>query len=219
MVSNVDLTLSFLNILFQAFVVYFFIARGLFRKFLFFNLYFLLSITVPIARYGVLFRFGQRSQEYFYTYYSSDAALMIFLFLAICQLSTRLAGSKIPGKIAAYLAAGALAATAWLSFSNIPSGTVTVVLPFVNGLTRNVYFLCCFSVVLLWAWTLKHKPDGPIEARFLMVLDVYLALSLIPYAAHQLVPPIQFENLSPMIAACLPLGCCFTLTRSDAREN
>lgn len=215
MVSRVDLTLSLFNIFFQAFVVYFFIARGLFRKFIFFNLYFLLSISSAVARYSVLFRFGPSSSPYLYCYYVTDAAIMAFLFLAICELSVRLAGSKIPAKTTAWLASGALFAIAWFSFSNLFAASPSLSAPFVSVLSRNLYFLCCFSVVLLWGWTLNHKPEGPIAARFLLVLDVYLALTLIPYAAHNQVPPIRLESLSPIITACLPLGCCLTLVRSE----
>jgi hypothetical protein len=213
MVSRIDLTLSLLNILFQAFVIYFFIARGLFRKFLFFNLYFLLSISIAIAQYAALFRFGLNSAAYISSYHFTDAALMIFLFLAICELGVRLAGSKMPAANTRLVAAAALVATAWLSFSSATTSS-TPVAPFVVQLSRNLFLLCCLCVVLLWGWTLNHKLNGP-AARFLTVLDIYLALSLIPYAAHNQVSPLHLENLSPIITASLPLGCCFALVRRD----
>ena len=47
-----DLTLWMLTTLVEAFVVWLFLIRGLFRKFLFLNFYLLLSIMISIGRYA-----------------------------------------------------------------------------------------------------------------------------------------------------------------------
>jgi hypothetical protein len=90
------LTLWMLTTFVEAFVVWLFLIRGLFRKFLFLNFYLLLSVTISIGRYAVLSYFGYVSSEFAYFYYFSDALLTVSLFLSICELNMRLVGTRMP---------------------------------------------------------------------------------------------------------------------------
>jgi len=81
MPSLAELTLWLLTTLVEVFVVCLFFVQGLFRKFLFFNFYLLLSVTINTGRYAVLSYFGFYSSEYAYFYYFTDVVLTHSLHL------------------------------------------------------------------------------------------------------------------------------------------
>jgi|SRR5882762_204470 len=209
MLSLADLTLWLLTTLVEIFVVYLFIIQGLFRKFLLLSFYFLLSFTISFGRYA-LYDFGFGSYVYFY--YFTDALLTIFLFLSICELSLRLAGTKMPRRSVVFWSAAAFLATAWYSFLIASSWVHMKTTHFAVELSQNVFFACCLAIVLLWAWRLRNDPEDWIAARFVSVLSVYFSLFLLIYGARQLAPRASdLNSLYLMIRAWLPLGCGFAL--------
>jgi hypothetical protein len=209
MLSLADLTLWLLKTLVEVFVVYLFIIQGLFRKFLFLSFYFLISVTISIARCAL---YDFRFVSYIYFYYLTEVLLTVFLFLSICELSMRLAGTKMPRQRVVVCSAGALLATAWFSFSVASSSVFTLTPHFAVELSQNIYFVCCLAIVLLWAWRLRNDPVDWIAARFVSVLSVYLSLFLLICGARQLAPHASgLNSLYPMIGAWLPLGCGFAL--------
>ncbi|PYU44109.1 MAG: hypothetical protein DMG54_10385 [Acidobacteria bacterium] len=117
----IDLTLWLLTTLVEGFVVYLFLIRGLFRRFLFLNFYLLFSATANIGRYAVLYYFGFTSPEYFHFYYFSEAPLKITLFISVCELSLRLVGDQLPRWRVALWGAGAFLAIALFSLSDASS--------------------------------------------------------------------------------------------------
>src|SRR5258708_2325011 len=116
MLSLADLTLWLLTTAVEAFVVYLFLIKGLFRKFLFLNFYLLLSVTVKMGRYASLFLFGFVSSEYWFFFYLTEALLTVFLFLSICELSVLFVGTDMSRSRVLLWSADALLATAWFSF-------------------------------------------------------------------------------------------------------
>lgn len=215
-----DLTLWMLTTFVEVFVVWLFLIRGLFRKFLFLNFYLLLSVTISIGRYAVLSYFGYVSSGYAYFYFFSDALLSVSLFLSICELSMRLTGTRMPRRRVVLLSAGALFAAAFFSFSVASSSGPRVTTRFVLGLSQNIFFACGFAIVLLWAWKLRNDPDDRIAARFVSVLSVYFSLFFLAYGARQLAPDASGpHSLFPMIGAWLPLGCAFALVSQDPPQR
>jgi len=216
MTSLADLTLWLLTTLVEAFVVYLFLIQRLFRRFLLLNFYLLLSITVGIGRYFILSYFGLRSATYYHFYFYTDALLMVFLFVSICELAVRLGGCKMPGKNIALWSAGALMATASLSFcAALPSGSRTAAV-LLFELSQNVLFACCLAIGLLWAWRMRNDPEDRLAARFISVLTVYFLLFLLAYGTRRLVPQNSgLNSLYPMIGAWLPLGCAFALVSPE----
>jgi len=207
-----DLTLWLLTTLVETYVVYLFLIRGLFRKFLFLNFYLLLSATINIGRYAVLYHFGYTSPEYLYFYYFSEAPLTITLFICVCELSSRLVGDKLPPRRVALWSAGALLAIALFSLSGASSWGYRVRARFVIELSQNIVFACSLGIVLLWVWKLRNDPEDRFAARFVNVLGVYFSLFVLIYGARQLVPHASsLGNLYPMLGAWLPLGCGFAV--------
>ncbi len=208
----IELVLWLLTTLIEAFVVYLFLIRGLFRKFLFLNFYLLLSATSSIGRYAVLYHFGYTSPEYLYFYYFSEAPLTITLFICVGELSLRLVGDKLPPSRVALWSAGALLAIALFSLSDGSSGEYRVAARFVIELSRNIFYACSLGIVLLWFWKLRNDPEDRFAARFVNVLGVYFSVFVLIYGARQLVPHASgLGNLYPILGAWLPLGCGFAL--------
>ena len=218
MVSIPDLALWMLTTLVEAFVVCLFLARGLFRKFLFFNLYLTLCVVTSMGRYLVLSHFGLTSSEYHYFYFYTDAILTVSLFLGICELGVRLMGSEMRWRFA-LLSAAALAVAAWVSYSVVSLSAFRMGAHFLFELSENIFLACTLAIVLLWTWKLRNDPEDRTAARLINVLSVYFLLVLLAYGARQLAPHTDgLRNLQPMSGAWLPLGCGFALvSREDSR--
>ncbi len=210
MLPLADLTLWLLTILVEAFVVYLFLIRGLFRKFLFLSFYLLLSVAISISGYAARSHFGYSSSEYLVFYYFSHALLTVVLFLSICELGVRLVGTKMFSRRVVLWSAGALLAMTWFSFSVASSWDANMMTHFYFELTQNIYYGCCLVVALLWAWRVLNDPEDRIAARLVNVLTVYFSVFLLTYGARQL-PPYLVNNLWLMIGAWLPFGCGFAI--------
>ena len=68
------------------------IYRRSFSRYLFLNLYFLLTLASSAFRHVVLLNSGIDSDEYRYTYFYSDAILTLVLYAALISLYSRVFG-------------------------------------------------------------------------------------------------------------------------------
>lgn len=212
MLSIADQTLWLLTTLAKALLVYLFIIRRLFCRFLLFNLYLLLAVATSMLLYHVFSRFGFSSPEYIYIYFYTDALLTLLLFLSIFELSLRLVGTRMPRRGVASLSGAALLLTAWFSYLVVSAGRHRLISHFAFEFSQNTYLLCCLGVALLCAWKVLNDADDWLAARFVNVLTVYFSLIVLGYGLHQLAPHLTSENnLYPMAGAWLPVGCGFAL--------
>src|SRR5215469_17646076 len=90
LLSSVELALWLLTTLVDGFVVYLFVLQGLFRRFLFLSLYFLLSVTNGIAWCVTLFHFRFSSIEYGYLFHIAYPLSSVVLLLSVIELSLRI---------------------------------------------------------------------------------------------------------------------------------
>jgi len=214
--SLAELTLWLLTTLVEVFVVCLFFVQGLFRKFLFFNFYLLLSVTINTGRYAVLSHFGFHSSEYAYFYYFTDVVLPLSLFICISELCVRLVGDRMTLRSVVLWSASALLATALFGFSAISPWGYRVATRFVLELSRNIFFACCLGIALLWIWKLRNDPEDRIAARFVNVLAIYFLLFVFIYAARELAPSASgLGHVYPMMGAWLPLGYGFALVSHE----
>src|SRR5208283_5107865 len=87
-----DLIVWFLGTAFELLFVVCALARKSFLRYFFLNLYLLLSTTVSIGRFFIFWSYGQRSDQYMYFYYYSDALLTVALFVALISLYSHVLG-------------------------------------------------------------------------------------------------------------------------------
>ena len=212
MLTLADQTLWLLTTLVEAFVVYLFLVQGLFRKFLFLNLYFVLSVCINIGRYSVLLQFGFTSPEYGYFYYYSDVLLTLSLFVCVVELTQRVVGARVPCRKVVVWSASAFLATGWFSFPIASLSSYRAAAHFLFEFTQNIYFACCLAVVLLGIWKLRNDSEDRIAARLVNVLAMYFLSFVVIYGARQWFPDTSgLSNVYPMMGAWLPLGCGFAL--------
>jgi len=223
MFKPTDQLLWLLTTVVEGFVAYLFFTQGLLRKFLFFNFYFLFCVVFSIVRYSTYSYFGIASGAYRDVYYFTDVLLSIFLFLSIWEVAVHLVGAEWSRTRFTLWSAGAVAATAWYSFSVVAlSGTNARL--FFFELSENILLGCCLAMALLWAWRLRHEPEDRIAARFVTVLSVYFLLFLLVHGTYQF-HGIYRSNwrlaafLYPTMSAWLPLGCGFALVSPDERRR
>ena len=221
MFSLPDFILWLLTTFVEAFVVYLFVIRGLFSQFLFLNLYLALLVAAEVGRYAILLHFGLASAVFYSFYFFSDGLLGIFLFLSICQLSTRLVGDLIPRRTIALFNSGLFVATACLSFPVASSrGFLDASVIFAFQLSQNFSLVCGLSIVALWTWKLRNHPTDWISAQLVNTLTVYFLLLALGSAALQVAPRNSGRiNLFCMIEAWLPLGCGFALLSPDQPQT
>src|SRR4029077_20327514 len=68
------------------------IARKSFFTYFFLNLYMLLDVLAEIARWLVLEKYGQKSDQYMGCYYYTDALLTVGLYVVLISLFSRVFG-------------------------------------------------------------------------------------------------------------------------------
>lgn len=164
-----------LTTLVDGFVVYLFVRQGLFRTFLFLSFYFLLSVTINIARCIILFQFGLLSVEYADCFFIADALLSVSLFLSVSELSLRVSGLRmLRWKIVTW-AGSILLATACFGVESLTSNGVRTSF-FLAESSQSVVFMCGFAVVLLCVCKLLKNPVDGVGAKFVNVFGVYFLL-------------------------------------------
>lgn len=193
-----------LTALAQSFVVYLFVARRLFRRFLFLSLYFLLGVLIDIAWYAVWAHDGHWPFWLFDLLNLQRGLLAITLFFGVWQLGLCLGATERHRLL-------------WLCAGSVPlagCGVRSLVSYKLLPSTEEIVFVCGVLVVLLWLWKLCYVPQDQTAVRLLNVLSVYFLLLFIVYAAATLAPhrtPLSVYNLSCEAEAWLPIGSAFAL--------
>jgi hypothetical protein len=215
LLSSVDLSLLLLTTLVDGFVVYLFLLQGLFRRFLFLSLYFLLSVTIGIAWCVTLFHFRFPSAKGRYFFYIAYALASVFLRLSVVQLGLCIGRTSMRRSKITMRAGGILLAMACFGFASLTDAGMTRL--FLVDSSESVRWRCGFAVVLLWVWKLLKNPVDGIAARFVNVLCVYFLMFFV-YRAGEIASSSAVagrDNLAWMMSAWLPLGCGFALVSPE----
>ena len=209
MVLQSDAFLWLLTTLIEAFAVYLFVSRGLLRKFLFLNLYFLLLIQISIEYCFALRNIGLAPVGSVRAYCYTNALLSIVLFLSVCELCVRLDAAKKRGNRVLLLCGVGALLLAGL-FAIFVARSENAELFMVAAASRQMFLVCCLSIGVAWAWMLRRNPDDRIAVRILTVLSVYAGLFLLAYGVGRPVRATSIIYQLPLMAgAWLPLGCGF----------
>lgn len=204
-----DWTLWCFTLLLEAVVVYLLIIQGLFRKFLFLGLYFLLSLTTSIGLRIDYYLLPPRL-SYLSLYVIAETLLAAYLFLSICEMTARAVEKKSWRRRVVLWNAGALLATTCFSFLD-PFSTQLFVVEFL----RNILFGIGLVLLVVWAWRNRSSTEDPIAARVVGVMGVYFSLFFLLYGARELAASAYQSSMlfkmSTLLSAWLSVGCGFAL--------
>jgi uncharacterized membrane protein YgdD (TMEM256/DUF423 family) len=215
--------ISFLGAVLEVTVVACALKRHSFRRYLCLNLYMLFTFVVSVARHQVLSTFGQRSIEYWYTYYYSDALLTICLYLALITLYLHVFDEMKVEKWLRLTAVLLLAGTALFSYGVVHQSFQSsgkMLTSFVFELSQNLYFVGLVLTYVLWGAILKLRETRTQLIQLVLSLGVYFSAFAATFALENMFPNLRFFTyIVPVFGCLLPLAWAYAFWRlaPDAR--
>ncbi len=182
------------------------------RRYLFLNLYMGLSFLVSVGRFQVLDRWGQRSLEYAYFYFYSDALLTIGLYFALLNLYSLVFDEM---KVEKYLRLGAvvlLGGTAWFSYAVIHESSHRILSHFAFELSQNLYFVGLVLTYVLWGAILKLRETRTRLVQLVLALGVYFSAFAADYALRNLYTNSEgvWQYVTPVLGCVLPAAWAYS---------
>lgn len=220
MPDSIGYIIWFLGAVLEVSVVVCAIAKGSFRRYLCLNLYMLFSFLVSVARYEMVSHFGLRSSEYKYFYYSSDAVLTIFLYLALITLYLHVFDEMKVEKYVRLTALLLLAGTALFSYAVVQQSSNRLLTGFVYELSQNLYFVGLVLTYVLWGAILKLRESRTQLIQLVLSLGVYFSAFAATFALANMFPNLPyFSYIVPTFGCLLPLAWSYAFWRlpHDAR--
>ena len=190
------------------------IYRKAFFRYLFLNLYFLISIPTSLGRYYFLRNYGQGSAQYTYFYFYTDALLTLALYVALISLFSYVFGELGVGKYIRLCAVILLAGTALFSYAVVAQSADRLSTHFAYELSQNLYFVGLVLTYILWAAVLKLRETRTRLVQFVLALGLYFSAYAACYALMNLAARYSLiAYLSQAIACFLPLSWLITMVR------
>lgn len=216
MPGSVELFIWYLGTAFELAFVVCSIARKSFFTYFFLNLYMLLDVLAEIARWLVLEKYGQKSDQYMGCYYYTDALLTVALYVVLISLFSRVFGELRFAKHMRLAAVVLLLGTAAFSYAVVAqseprlyNGSV-----FAYELSQNLYFVGIVLTYLLWAAVLKLRETRTRLVQIVLSLGVYFSLYAATYALYNVAPQYgEVIHATGAIGCLLPLAWCITIMR------
>lgn len=208
------LIIWFLGTAFELMFVVCSLARNSFLRYFFLNLYLLLSTTVSIGRFFILWTYGVRSDEYMYFYYYSDALLTVALFVALISLYSHVLGELRAGEYVKWGAVFLLLGTAGFSYAVVAQSADRLSTNFAYELSQNLYFVGLVLTYILWAAVLKLHETRTRLVQIILSLGLYFSAYAASYALMNFSEKYSLiRYLSPALGCFLPLSWSLTMLR------
>jgi len=196
------------------------IYRKAFSRYVFFNLYFLLTLASSCFRHFVLVHSGVESDEYRYTYFYSDAILTLVLYAALISLYSRVFGELRFSKYVRVCAVLLLAGTAGFSYAVVAQSQQRLSTNFAYELSQNLYFVGLILTYLLWGAILKLGETRTRLVQIVLSLGLYFSAYAASYA---LVTFASIDSvvvyLVPVVGCLLPLAWTVTILRHSEESR
>jgi len=208
------LIIWFLGTAFELLFVVCSLARNSFLRYFFLNLYLLLSTTVSIGRFFILWNYGVRSDEYMYFYYYSDALLTLALFVALISLYSHVLGELRAGEYLKWGAVFLLLGTAGFSYAVVAQSADRLSTNFAYELSQNLYFVGLVLTYILWGAVLKLHETRTRLVQIILSLGLYFSAYAASYALMNFSEKYSLiRYLSPALGCFLPLSWSLTILR------
>ena len=214
MPGSVELFIWYLGTAFELAFVVCSIARKSFFTYFFLNLYMLLSVLADVARWLVLAKYGQKSEQYMYSYYYTDALLTVVLYVLLISLYSRVFGELRFAKHMRLAAVVLLLGTAGFSYAVVAQSHDRLATSFAYELSQNLYFVGIILTYLLWGAILKLRETRTRLVQMVLSLGLYFSAYAASYALLNLTPEVRVvKYASPLLGCLLPLAWCVTIMR------
>lgn len=215
MLSPVEWIIASLGTLFEAGFVVCSLRRGLFRRYIFLNLFTVVDILTSLGRFRVLHHYGRGSEEYNFFYFYSDALLIVLLYFAIISLYSRVFQELNAERYVRLGAMLVLSGTAWFSAAVVSQSSGRMLTNFPYELSQNLYFVGLVLTYILWGAMLKLRETRALLVQFVLSLGVYFSAYTASYAVSNLRPHLYAYAcyLFPVIGCLLPLCWSYAILR------
>jgi len=208
------LIIWFLGTAFELMFVVCSVARKSFLRYFFLNFYLLLSTTVSVGRFFILWTYGVRSDQYMYFYYYSDALLTLALFMALISLYSHVLGELRAGEYVKWGAVFLLLGTAGFSYAVVAQSANRLSTNFAYELSQNLYFVGLVLTYILWGAVLKLRETRTRLVQIILSLGLYFSAFAASYALMNVSEKYSMiRYLSPALGCFLPLSWSLTMLR------
>jgi len=190
------------------------IHRKSFFRYLFLNLYFLLTMSSSLFRHFVLTRYGFSSDQYRYAYFYSDALLTLVLYVAVISLYSRVFGELRFSKYVRFSAVMLLSGTAAFSYAVVAQSAERLATAFAYELSQNLYFVGLVLTYVLWGAILKLGETRTRLVQIVLSIGLYFSAYAGSYALVNLADKYSLvQYLGPVVSCLLPLSWTITMWR------
>lgn len=190
------------------------IYRKSFTRYLYLNLYFLLTVASSVFRHSVLVRSGVSSDEYRYAYFYSDALLMLVLYVALISLYSRVFEELHISRYVRVCAVLLLLGTAGFCYAVVVQSQERLSTNFAYELSQNLHFVGLVLTYLLWGAILKLGETRTRLVQIVLSLGLYFSAYAASYALVNFADKYSILlYLGPIVWCLLPLSWIFTMLR------
>ena len=214
MPGPIDLVIWFLGTAFELGFVVCSLVRKSFLRYFYLNLYLLLSTGTSIERFYILSTYGQHSDQYWYSFYYSDALLTVALFLALISLYSHVLGELRAGEYVKWGAVFLLVGTAGFSYAVVAQSANRLSTNFAYELSQNLYFVGLVLTYILWGAVLKLRETRTRLVQIILSLGLYFSGYAASYALMNFSGRFSIiRYICPAIGCFLPLSWSLTMLR------
>jgi hypothetical protein len=190
------------------------IHRKSFFRYLFLNLYFLLTLSSSLFRHFVLTHYGFSSDQYRYAYFYSDALLTLVLYVAVISLYSRVFSELRFSKYVRFSAVMLLLGTAAFSYAVVAQSAERLETAFAYELSQNLYFVGLVLTYVLWGAILKLGETRTRLVQIVLSIGLYFSAYAASYALVNLADKYSVvQYLGPVVSCLLPLSWTITMWR------
>lgn len=190
------------------------IHKKAFSRYLFLNLYFLLTLASSAVRRFEFSQHGSGSYEYWYAYFYSDAILTVSLYVALISLYSAVFGELRFSKYVRFSAVLLLLGTAAFSYAVVEQSGELLASRFAIELSQNLYFVGLVLTYILWGAILKLGETRTRVVQIVLSLGLYFSAYAATYALANFAEKYSvISYLCPIVGCLLPLSWTVTMWR------
>ncbi len=222
MLGTADYVIWFISLLLEVAVAVCILHRREFLRYLPLNLYLFSNALTSCGLYFCSEKFGFRSAEYFYSYYSSDILLSVLMCFVIGEIFRQVFAGSAASQYVRGAAGILLGCSALFAYLAVRQYGDQLTKQFVVELEQDLNFVGVVLSYALLGAVIKLRETRVRLVQLSLSLGVYFSALAGTYALRNLFPVLGssvLRWLPPIISLWLPLAWAYTFMRvpEDAR--